>query len=155
MLLLLTIPACGSNDASLEKFDSYNLKKCDSNCVGEEAEHIDPRDRASFLLVIRDGKFYDSQDSLVDSSGIYVMSGSGEIYYEALLTGQDRSFFHSRFLGGRAVAGAGWMVFKQGVIQLIDNASGHYKPDATFLFQVVRELALQGADLSQMEVRVH
>jgi hypothetical protein len=48
-------------------------------------------------------------------------------------------------LAGQAVAGAGHIKTSKGRIISLDDASGHYKPDAEMTLQVVRELSAQGA----------
>jgi hypothetical protein len=153
-LLFLSL-SCGRNDKDLEKFDTYQEKRCDKNCAGEEGTYIAAKNRNDYLLTISNGLFYDKNNDLVDSSGVYVMSSIGDFYYQPLASAKDRSFFHSRFLAGRPVAGAGWLKFKQGKLVLIDNAGGHYKPNTKYLWQTLRELSLKGVDLSYTAIRTH
>jgi len=54
---------------------------------------------------------------------------------------------HSTPLAGKAVAGAGHIKTSEGRIVSLDDASGHYKPDAEMTLQVVRELSAHGATL--------
>jgi hypothetical protein len=45
-------------------------------------------------------------------------------------------FHHSSFLAGEPVASAGEIRAKNGVLELVSNASGHYEPPKGLLFQV-------------------
>lgn len=54
---------------------------------------------------------------------------------------------HSSPLSGGDVAGAGHIKAKDGRIKVIDDASGHYKPQAELTWQVVKELEKNGAKL--------
>ena len=54
---------------------------------------------------------------------------------------------HSSPLAGGDVAGAGHITGKKGIVKEIDDASGHYKPDAKLTHQVVKTLQDQGVKL--------
>jgi hypothetical protein len=64
-----------------------------------------------------------------------------------------QAFHHSSFLGGGAVASAGELKANQGVLSLISNASGHYKPGSEHVMQALQQLEGQGVATEQ--ARVH
>lgn len=83
---------------------------------------------------------------------IFVMDGDGRFYVGQSVNAQ---FHHSSFLAGNAASAAGEIVVNQGEIKMISNVSGHYKPGAAFLWQAVRQLHLQGANVDNVVVDVY
>jgi hypothetical protein len=109
------------------------------------------------LSVGKDGKLYDANGNLFDTSGgtthwsgqgraIFVMDGQGNIY--ASNTQVVGAFHHSSFLAGGDVAGAGELQVSNGELTLISNNSGHYRPPSSLNQQVLSVLAAQGVDTS-------
>jgi hypothetical protein len=58
----------------------------------------------------------------------------------------EENFHHSSLLAGAPVAAAGEIRCKNGVIELISNSSGHYKPPVEYVKQVFLELRDRGYD---------
>ena len=60
-------------------------------------------------------------------AAIFVVSGSGDLY----ASNQNKVFLfhHSTILAGDPVAAAGEVQASKGIISVITNCSGHYKPD--------------------------
>ncbi|MEM6831200.1 MAG: polymorphic toxin-type HINT domain-containing protein, partial [Bacteroidota bacterium] len=107
------------------------------------------------LFVNQEGKAVDHQGKLITTSnyGIYVLSKDGRIFFE-----EDPplgKFHHSSFLAGEEVAAAGLVVIDDGVIQKMDNGSGHYQMPFTLVREnMKRELADRGLDVSTIRFTV-
>lgn len=64
-------------------------------------------------------------------------------------------FHHSSFLSGGAVIGAGEIITDEtGKLLRITNKSGHYKPEAPQMLDVLNELDRSGVDLSGVEIKI-
>ena len=82
--------------------------------------------------------------------GIYVMSEHGDIHVSKR---QERGYkHHSTLLAGAPIAAAGEMKIKDGKLLLLNNTSGHYKPDQYCLLQVLHSLQKQEANLDDLEI---
>ena len=69
-----------------------------------------------------------------------------------------QGFHHSSFLSGGTVSCAGEIKCKNGVLELISNVSGHYRPPEEYLQQVFMEFNDLGYDFSKavdMELATH
>lgn len=65
---------------------------------------------------------------------------------------KDAMFFHSSYLSGTRVLCAGDCIVRNGQIESITNASGHYKPPAETLAYVIETLRQNGVDVSELRV---
>ena len=72
--------------------------------------------------------------------GIWVLDTKGQFY--SSVEQSPGKFHHSSFLGGGLVEGAGQVVFVDGQITRINNASGHYKPDVPSFEEALKHLHL-------------
>lgn len=112
---------------------------------------VDPRDGSLFL--------FDQSEAWVTKSGDWVrltgVDASPTMIKQALARGEQLSFVHhSTALAGQPVAGAGKLTVDQGTITRIDDESGHYKPEAEYLWQTVEWLQAQGMQVSDIDVRM-
>ena len=57
----------------------------------------------------------------------------------------DLAKFHSQYMGGKPVICAGEMTVRNGILQRINNSSGHYRPDGKHLLPVLWRLTQKGA----------
>ena len=136
-----------------------------------QVKYFSPEELQQKRLVLKDGKLYDAAgralDTVVrDAAGrpkvatdkagkplekngqpvyehqtlLYVMDTSGAFY----ITLDAAKLKHSSFLRGAAVASAGIMQVVDGTLVLIDNSSGHYLPEKSFLEQATTQLRQQG-----------
>lgn len=88
----------------------------------------------------RYGAFNDLQDVNPDE-----VEEDGSVVFLYLLSADDELYIaqsadlktHSLLAHGAPVKGAGTLTIKDGKINYIDNASGHYKPNETFLFNTI------------------
>lgn len=107
-------------------------------------------------IQVRDGKIYDTQGVLVDSSHgfigtvIYAMDDTGEIYITA--DHEIGKIHHSSLLAGKPAAGAGTMKIQNGVITELTASSGHYTPKNSIFMQVIERLDSQGANLTHTKI---
>lgn len=72
---------------------------------------------------------------------IYVMTANGNLHVSSQLKSYRH---HSSILAGLPVASAGEIQVNNGILKMINNRSGHYRPSGTQLFQVVRQLRKSG-----------
>lgn len=97
-----------------------------------------------------------TQSSTGGMSGIFifVMNEDGELHVadEGKESKDNEKFHHSSFLGGKPVAAAGEIQFSSGTVTRISNASGHYQPDLSYMYQALLELRSQGMSLSGVTV---
>jgi hypothetical protein len=92
--------------------------------------------RAELLLTVKDGKLYNAEGKLFDTSevstlwsgpnrAIYVMDQNGNFYASEQIGGK---IHHSSILAGKPVAGAGEIQVSKGELQYINRGSRHYEP---------------------------
>jgi uncharacterized Zn-binding protein involved in type VI secretion len=119
-------------------------------------EYLNEAKRAELLLTVKDGKLYDADGKLFDTSrapagkAIYVMDENGNFYVS---NEHNRGqFHHSSILAGRPVAGAGEIEVNQGVIQYINRGSGHYAPTPEMLQQTANELRAKGLEFDDWAI---
>jgi hypothetical protein len=159
----------GGNVDEPDKFGFTNLQQMDSQYIGEETgavwgtkvKYLNVEERLQYQVQINDGKLYDAEGNLFDTSkahsafggsenAIFVMDESGNIY--ASTVHSIGEFHHSSFLSGQPVASAGESIVEQGTVKGITRRSGHYQPTADQLNQFLERLNKGGIDLSNVEV---
>ncbi|MFE4456956.1 hypothetical protein ACFROC_06320 [Nocardia tengchongensis] len=130
---------------------------------GQSVRYLTPEERQSFQLFIRDGKFYDAQGTLFDTTAstthfndgraIFVMDENGALYASKFHAPGE--FHHSSFLSGAPVAGAGEIEVTNGELRFLTDSSGHYRPAQKFSTQVIDQLRSEGLriDPSQIDLR--
>lgn len=64
------------------------------------------------------------------------------------------AFYHSCYLSGREVLCTGCITVNNGVLEYINNWSGHYQPSPTQLALAIKALRAQGVDISNVTVEV-
>jgi hypothetical protein len=88
----------------------------------------------------------------------YIAGLTGEFYSSPHMVGtaqRGNGFFHSSYLGGQEVLCAGEIKIVRGVIEEINNDSGHYRPDLKNVVMAVEMLAMHGVDLKRLMVSGH
>lgn len=118
----------------------------------DQAMDLTGEDRLNYQARFQNGKIYfPNQASPVNMSVIYVLSMDNILYihHEPVLTGRG-SFTQSNFLGSAPVKAAGEMYIEDGIIQDINNGSGHFRPGAPALEYMLDYLKSQGADMSKL-----
>ena len=129
---------------------------------GSKVKYLTEAERAAYKLSIKDGKLYDANGKLFDTSdaasvfgggqekAIFVMDEFGDIF--ASKTQVVGKFHHSSFLAGKPVAAAGEIEVVDGVIKTVTQRSGHYRPDPEYVQQFVRELKTMGVNTSKINI---
>lgn len=123
--------------------------------------YLDENGRRALRLEIRNGLLYTANGELFDTSAgqtvwsgggqaIFVMDQHGNLY--ASLEHSAGRFHHSSFLAGAPVAAAGELVVSRGVVQLLTDSSGHYRPERGHTLQAVEHLRRLGIPLSAAQV---
>src|SRR5690606_5578484 len=108
---------------------------------GSQVKYLNATERARLALTVKDGKFYNADGNLFDTSvggtewsgegrAIYVMDEQGNIF--ASTKHQLGAFHHSSFLGGKQVAAAGELEVRDGLLVGLSDRSGHYAPAREF-----------------------
>jgi hypothetical protein len=123
---------------------------------GFNTKYLSATERAKYEVFIgKDGKFYDVNGKLIHTSGseygyaIFVLGLDGKIY---LGYHKFHKFHHSSFLAGADVAGAGEMIIVNGVLMNLSRQSGHYGPSAAGTRNVMSELNVRGANISEVVI---
>lgn len=137
--------------------DAYVGEHLPGNQVwGTPVKYLSETERAAYKLEVRDGKIYDSAGRLFDTrdaatahSGggraIFVMDENGSFY--ASKYQQVGEFHHSSLAAGKPVAAAGEVSVENGVLKILSDKSGHYKPGSSFTQQAVDSLQGSGIDM--------
>jgi len=131
--------------------------------LGGVVDYLDAARRQAYKLTIKDGKIYDREGKLFDTSdastehtdnpaAIFVMDEFGDFY--ASKTHSAGSFHHSSLLAGTPVAAAGEFVVINGELRLLSDRSGHYRPKLEFTQQALDSFKRQGVNLSNVELDV-
>ncbi len=85
---------------------------------------------------------------------LYVFSTESKLYVRK--KGERKHFNHSCFMGGRPVFSAGEIqVTSEGVIQIIDNDSGHYQPDIQSIITFASFLKNKDVNLKEIEIHIY
>jgi hypothetical protein len=121
-------------------------------------------ERADKLMVIYQGYQFDFEDvagaaidTLSDTDPfMYAMDTYGNLFISSPdgLAAKGLRWNHSSFAAGDEVICAGMIMIRQGVLKYVDNASGHYKPTAENLFQLLRVFDGEGVDLTHATVQI-
>ncbi|XP_066339254.1 IQ domain-containing protein IQM3-like [Miscanthus floridulus] len=119
--------------------------------------YLGPQEREHYEYIINEGKVIHKQsgeplDTRVPNGTkwIFVMSTAKKLYAGKKQRGV---FQHSSFLAGGATIAAGRFTAENGVIKSIWAYSGHYKPSAENLHNIMNLLEENGVDLKEVEVR--
>ncbi|MCB0412561.1 MAG: hypothetical protein KDD22_08555 [Bdellovibrionales bacterium] len=110
-------------------------------------------ERAPYRVYFQDGILYDNEGKPLDTTAIdpegkaiFVMDLKGNFYSSSIYTDDKEGeklplrFHHSSFLAGAPVAGAGTWIVQRGIIQLVTNSSGHYKPTGDGMRQTIAKI---------------
>lgn len=76
------------------------------------------------ITMNKNGKFIDSQGKLANGRYIYIVGKNSEL----IAVPYDKNLHHTHLANGRKTKGAGFMIFENGALKVVDNNSGHYKP---------------------------
>jgi hypothetical protein len=128
---------------------------------GNGVKYLTDTERGGYQLFVKDGKLYDAEGNLFDTSGamtvhsgegraIFVMDENGNLY--ASNYQEVGVFHHSSLLAGEPVAGAGELQVSNGEIQIISDKSGHYMPTHDYTMQTVNYLRSLGLNINDSQI---
>lgn len=123
--------------------------------------YLNDIERQRLRLYVKDGKLYTADGIPFDTSSgvsawggpgraVFVMDEHGNLYasnYHA-----RGRFHHSSFLAGGNVAAAGELAVIDGVLQLLTDSSGHYRPARGHTMQAINQLRSMGIPISPGQV---
>jgi hypothetical protein len=121
---------------------------------GTKVLYADETTRQQFALQVAGGKVL-HEGAPYDTGGklaIFVLSPEGELF--ASTRAKKGHFHHSTFLAGQPVAAAGELLVTQGVLEVVTDRSGHYRPGFDQTASFLCWLAASGVDLSTVELRL-
>lgn len=132
---------------------------------GTNVKYLNREERKACELTVHNGKIYDAQGQLFDTSAgktaafggsegkaIFVMDHDGKMY--ASLYTEPGKFHHSSFLAGRPVAAAGEIEVRNGEVVYLSRKSGHYRPSEAQLSQVAQNLSAHGIGGFEVDQKV-
>lgn len=109
----------------------------------QPVQYLTKEQAVTYQLRIKDGIFYDVNTRVLCPTnyceGIIVVDANGQIFFSTF--SEKGKFHHSSLVQGRPVLFAGDAVFKDGLLKVIDNQSGHYHPEVRafkFLIQALK-----------------
>lgn len=125
--------------------------------------YLSEGDRDAYRLEVQNGRIYDVHGNLFDTTSsstvfsqqglaIFVMDAEGTIY--ASMYQRVGDFHHSSLVAGEAVAAAGEIGAKNGILVAITDKSGHYTPRKAFTEQFVTRLRGLGVDMRKVRLEV-
>jgi hypothetical protein len=124
-----------------------------------ERHFLTPVEREGYRLHLRDGRLFDAKGKLFDTTksttahggdgrAIFVMDDQCRLYASKVHAVGE--FHHSSLLSGQPVAAAGETQVEKGMVKLISDKSGHYRPTAEHTRQLVDVLVAGGVDMKSV-----
>lgn len=104
-------------------------------------------------LLYRDGTLFSGKNSARDET-LFVIGPDNELYIIEKRGDEDALIKHSSFFKGQPVIGAGAFRITEGRLEMINDKSGHYKPDIQHLQQTLVYLRDKGVDISRARVEI-
>jgi len=168
-----------ANVALTKNFDAlteqdYNVLAKAYGTAGVQKVHYSKKlERVAHHMVIYQGDHFDFEkidshafDTRSDATGLfmYAMDEYGTLFAsnthghghggEKLKQKGETYWNHSSFTAGKEVICAGNIKIHNGVLQYVDNASGHYKPTRDHLHNLLAIFAGEGIDLTTVTTLV-
>lgn len=125
-------------------------------------KYLSAEERETYRISVKEGRLYLHDETPLNTAhfqsmkksgrAIFAMSPSGHLYAGSHVVNR---FHHSSFLSGAAVLGAGELITDEtGKLTGITNKSGHYKPTAENILNVLKKLDEADVDLNHVEVKI-
>lgn len=130
------------------------------NFVSGDVNYLNKSERLQYIAIVgADGTLYDCNDQKI-TTGLavtaYAMDNYGTLYTKDATPLDGAAFFnHSSFNAGKDVISAGTLIIKDGVLRVIDNNSGHYKPTRDNLHNCLQVLESEGLNLQWTTVNLY
>jgi hypothetical protein len=117
--------------------------------TGEFGYVVDAQDGA--LYTFTEGEMW----AQTPTGWVNIGGTSKDVLLKALADGrQIRAVHHSSAISGAPAGGAGTLTVDNGTITKISNESGHYSPEAEYIWQTIEWLALQGMATDDIRVSI-
>jgi hypothetical protein len=151
--------------ALLKDFHRVENRELSSQYVGEQKRGVDyltPQKMEEHRVFARDGELVDAKGVAIDTragvsfwggkgSAIFVIGANGHMYLSNhQVVGK---FHHSTLVAGGSILAGGEIYARQGKIIEIGDQSGHYRPQAWHMMQVLKLLEVSGINLRGIKLR--
>jgi hypothetical protein len=115
--------------------------------------YLNKLSRIGEMVIVENGKLMSDPVTPFKTSGpfAYAIDRYGNMYAKR---NRDGLFHHSSFCRGQEVICAGCLMVSDGVLQHIDNASGHYCPSRANLHNAIQLLHDYGLDMSHAQALI-
>lgn len=126
------------------------LEKSDRNNASPmtQVAYFDEKARSAYHVDVGSALKYTTSKQPLEGENIYVLSQADDFYASDGETTDTGVVHHSSFMAGQAVKAAGHMTFQGGgKLEKINLNSGHYKPKAEHMKNVLRLLDAKRVDL--------
>lgn len=131
-----------------EKLLSQKYNLSDINVM-----YFTDKELRNFQVNIDKGFLYKNSKLLVDKNYIFVLKPNHEFYIGNKIEMTFGKIQHSSFTRGGPVKSAGWIKFdQQGNVIEIANFSGHYRPAAEQVMNILQFLYAKSVNLSQLSI---
>lgn len=124
--------------------------------VDSTVEYMKKSERLAYWVEVNSTGLlqYKKDGSLLKTTRSYIwaMDEYGHLYCAEGQMAMQRN--HSSFNAGKDIICAGAIATRDGMLQRIDNASGHYKPDRQALHRALKTLEDEGLDFRKADVGV-
>lgn len=156
--------SAGPPYATQEMGATYRGEHEERNSVWEyplRVAYLNEIERLRLRLFVKDGKLYTADGKPFDtSSGVSAWGGPGRAVFAMDEHGNIYAsnyharglFHHSSFLAGGNVAAAGELEVIDGVLQLLTDRSGHYRPARGHTMQAINQLRSLGIPITPGQV---
>lgn len=133
-----------------------------ANAISGDVDYLKKAERYRYMAIPDNaGGLCDYNNNLLNFQAweviMYAMDKYGNLFCKNAdpIAAMSEFFNHSSFNTGHDVICAGCLAITNGILQMIDNNSGHYKPTRDNLHNCVQVLDDEGVDLTNTEVELH
>jgi len=132
-----------------------------ANMMTGDVNYLKKNERYQFMAIPEpNGQLWDYNNNAINTDPnmvtAYAMDKYGNLFVKDAGPLNGAYFFnHSSFNAGNDVISAGTLTINNGLLQMIDNNSGHYKPTRDNLHNCLEILDQEGVDLTQAIVNLY
>lgn len=145
-------------DATHNGRDFYEWLRIKGKAAKQQVSYLTDDQRIAYKFTFTGSNILFSQEAQdagmnnYDGEVIYVLDGTDSFYFGVKSVG---TFHHSSMLAGAPVAGAGTMIVRHRAISEVNNHSGHYKPGMEEMRKVAKAMAVRGAAVDAIDMKVY
>jgi hypothetical protein len=137
-------------------YKEFVLQKIRTRGVRLEKQNViyfSDEDLRQYRTKAQAGLLYRRRTTLKAKNYIFILSSNNRLYVGTKKQTLFGRVQHSSFSGGTCVKSAGWMRFNvEGKLVEIANFSGHYRPKAVQVFNIIRHLQRENVDLRNVQL---